>query len=225
MSTLVVDLDERVRKSPRFKGTTVAEYFKNADLAWWRELSRRKAYREQEQVIKSWLGGISLGRVIELGPGLGRITKILVQHGSEKGLAKYLTLVEINERATRKLKKDFPGAEIVQADISASSWESWDLPQCGTVVAMEVLVHIPDIPQLLANIAKVLVAGGLALISITPAGWYKRNYARGTVMHRGVDVDELEAGLSGNFMVANKHTTKNGQLITYLLKKQGQQTD
>lgn len=211
MATLSVDLDARVQKAPRFKATTVAEYFRKSSLGWWKPEGAN--YQEQFFAIKHWLKLIHPVSIIEFGPGFGRITDLLSKREPDK-----LILVEVNQRACSILRARFPAAKLVSAAFNELAWQL-EKDKHYLAVAIEVLVHVPDIRSLIKNIYTSLKPGGLFLTSITPLDWYKAHWNRPTTIHRGIDQQEFERFVSKLFRIEKRHTTKHGQQITYLLRK------
>lgn len=207
MPTLFADLDARVRNSPRFKAGTVAEYWRETSLGWWRPKAR--SYKQQEHIIFGWIRSIKPRDVLELGPGFGRITSLIPKN------CKSLTLVEINRKAFWKLAKKFPHANIICADFNDYPWDKEKT--CDLVVAIEVLVHVSDIPTLLKRIKVSLKRGGSVILSITPLCWYKKQRVKNPVIHRGIDDGEFEEILFEHFDLVSKQ--RGGKLITYWLRK------
>jgi 2-polyprenyl-3-methyl-5-hydroxy-6-metoxy-1,4-benzoquinol methylase len=212
VSTLVVDLDGRVARSPKLRSKTVAEYFKKSNLKWWEALAANRSFKEQERAIRGWIPHRrgKIASALEIGPGTGRITAII------RPACERLTLIEINERFAKRLKKRFPGASLIVADATRCSWgaAAHDL-----VVATEILVHIPDVRHFLRKAAAALAPKGIAILSITPLDWYQRHVRRATTIHRGIDAREFER-FAGRFLAIRKcHTSRNGQQRTYFLHK------
>lgn len=198
--TLVADLDAKIAASPRFKSATVGEYFRDSLLKWWRPDS--SAHHEQENDIAEWLGRHKFIRALEVGPGFGRITGLIVPNTQE------LTLVEINKRAAKKLIDMFPNATVINGAVE--EYESWQ-GNYDLVVAVSVLMHIPNVPELLNQISRSTVRGGKMIVSIVPASEYKNNRA---IIHRGIDPDEFEQSMGTNrFFIEN--STKHDKLLTY----------
>lgn len=203
-NTLNVDLDRRVQNSPRFKANTVHEYFQNSSLDWWKP--KETPYLKQEFLIKKWLEGKRFKKGLEIGPGFGRITDIIAPR------VERLTLVEINKKAIRSLGKKFPLAKILK--IPAEKHTEWS-GRYSIIVAVEVLVHIPNLPELLDVIAKSLEKEGVFITSITPDNFYKKKH---TIIHRGINQEAFENALSQrNFRIIEK--VQNEHLSTYLLTK------
>lgn len=212
MSTLIANLDEQVAKSPKFKEETVAEHFRHSNLKWWQSICTRNSYQEQEGAISEWLSPLMIDKILELGPGFGRITRIL-----KRSCTGSLRLVEINNSACKHLTVEFPDISLVSADVITYPWDSekYDL-----IAAVEILVHIPDIVTLIRRIHAALVAGGSTIVSVTPLGWYKRHVRRQLVIDRGIDQQEFEAFVKTLFEIDKFHKSSNGQQLTYMLRRQ-----
>lgn len=211
MNTLKINLDQRIRSSPRYKDNSVAEYFKNSKLEWWKPVG--EDYNQQVTVIKNWLKKLHPQTVLELGAGFGRISEILDEISNVD-----LTIVDINKKALDVLRRKFSHREIVEGNVSELSYEKnkYDL-----VVAIELLVHIPDIESLVEKIYDSLKENGSFITSITPESWYKANCPGKHNIHRGIDEREFEGFISEYFDIVKVNRSSNNQLITYLLKKKG----
>ena len=212
MGTLLVDLDARIRRSPLFKATTVAGYFRKSSLDWWKP--EGKNYREQLSAVRQWLKFTHPASVIEFGPGFGRVTDLLSRHKPEK-----LVLVEVNRRACSVLRRKFPKAELIPATFKDFFGSRTEGDRYDLAVAIGVLVHVPNIVDLMGNIHSVLRHNGLFISSITPLSWYVAQGKSRTVIHRGIDRDEFEKMVRRFFRIEDYNVNKNGQHITYLLRK------
>ncbi len=208
MSTLVVDLDSRIRRSPRFKTHTLKEYWTGSKLRWWKPTD--PAYVDQGRTIKKWLETKHFESALEIGPGFGRITKLFAKISSR------VVLLEINRKASKLLRERFGDATVINADFLDFGFpnNTFDL-----AVAVDILVHIPDIEMFVNKVAACLKTNGQFITSITPLRWYEKNKVRRTIIHRGIDEGEFEHCVSRFFDMEAIHTSKNGQLITYLLRK------
>lgn len=216
-STLTTDLDARIAASnrPDFRGAkTVVEHWRQNDFRWWEELLRTNtSLHEQEQAIKGWLSHWEFNRILELGPGTGRITRIL-----QPICTNQLTLVEINERFLQQLAIDFREAQIVDGDVTSFAWHRQGL--YNLIVAVEILVHVPDVIQLMVKVHQALVRpAAQAIVSITPLTWYEANYPGTPTVHRGIDRKDFEQLLSALFETRKVHQSESGQHITYWLQK------
>ena len=216
MNTLIVDLDQRIAASsrPDFHGVkTVAEHWRRNDFQWWEEALRTNpSYAEQQKAIEEWLCGWSFPRILELGPCTGRVTRILapVARGP-------LQLVEVNERHYQQLRAEFPNADIHHADLTQLKWHR-QIP-FSLIAVVEVLVHIPNVEELMRRIHHALSPEGQALVSITPLTWYQEHYKEQPTVHRGIDRQEFEEFVSKMFRFIEVHTSTSGQHITYWLEK------
>jgi len=203
--TLNVDLNSRVKNSPRYNADSVGEYFKSSQLDWWKPTNQE--YIDQENIIDSWLKGKTFSRGLEIGPGFGRITNLIAPN------TKQLVLVEINQRANRHLHHNYPLATIV--DTNVDNFDLWK-GKYDLIAAIEILVHIPNILALLDVVAESLEDNGMFITSITPKELYGNTY---TVIHRGIDPEEFEQSLvERELHVIIK--TPIGHHITYCITKQ-----
>lgn len=209
MGTLKVNLNDRVQRAPRYTSNSVAEYFVNSKLEWWKPNS--EYYNQQTRIIGQWLKKLNPKSVLELGSGFGRISELL-----DKLPEAELTLVDINKKALGVLEKRFPHREIVNSNISDFVLEE---KKHDLIVAVEVLVHIPDIEDLVEKIHCSLIDKGLLIASITPDTWYQANWTRTPVTHRGINEREFEDFISQYFTFVKINKSTNNQLITYLLEK------
>ena len=202
--TLVVDLDKRINNSPRFQDGSVREYFRNSKLEWWKPTE--PAYINQELLIADWLKGKHFQNGLELGPGFGRITNLIAP------CVENLTLVEINKRAVKKLTAQFPTARILNKAVE--NFDDWK-GNYSLIVAVEILVHIPDLSSLISRVSNSLDRGGVFITSITPDNFYN---GKRTIIHRGINKEEFEKALYQNkLMIAQK--VQNDHVLTYSLVK------
>ena len=202
-NTLNVDLDRRVSGSPRYKAHSVSEYFQESSLDWWKPT--QDAYLDQSDQIRKWVHGNSFRNALEIGPGFGRITQIILPQ-TEK-----LTLIEVNEKAARQLGHKFSSARILRMPVENYEWnEKFDL-----IVAVEVMVHIPKIPELLDRVSAGLDNGGRFITSITPDLFYK---GKRTIIHRGINIGEFEIAMNTRGLEIVEKRQKD-QLLSYELVK------
>ena len=202
--TLVVDLDKRISDSPRFQDNSVREYFKNSKLDWWKPTE--PAYINQELLIVDWLKGKYFQNGLELGPGFGRITNLIAPY------VENLTLVEINKRAVKKLSVQFPTARILNK--AAEDFDQWN-GGYGLIVAVEILVHIPDLSSLISSVSGSLDRGGTFITSITPDNFYKGKH---TIIHRGINKEEFEKALYQNKLLVAQEV-QNDHIVTFSVIK------
>jgi ubiquinone/menaquinone biosynthesis C-methylase UbiE len=116
---------------------------------WW-------ATRVRDKLIPFGLKDIDLGdEVLELGPGFGATTRLLVQRPGR------LTAVELEPRYCEKLRRELgDAATIRQGDATALPFED---EQFSAVVCFTMLHHIPIREQqdrAFAEVARVLAPGG-----------------------------------------------------------------
>lgn len=202
--TLEVDLDQRVLNSPRFKAKSVQEYFQNSRLDWWKP--KELPYLLQEEIIENWLKNKKFQRGLEIGPGFGRITKHLYPR------VENLKLVEVNKKAIKSLEKQFSQAKIIRSAVeNYSSWRN----NYELIVAVEVLVHIPNVRRLVREVSESLEEGGIFIASITPDNKYGN---KRTIIHRGINQKEFE-GVLAEYKFVPKEKKVVGHLLTYCLIK------
>ncbi len=126
-------------------------------------LSRMRALKNYNQwlfrQIKPHLGK----RVIEIGSGIGSISKFLAPHVEQ------VELTDINERYLEYLRKRFggdPRVSVRRLDVAA---EDGRLPELAdTVICSNVIEHVQDDGTALMNIRRLLLPGGKAVL-IVPA--------------------------------------------------------
>lgn len=213
MSTLVVDLNSRVATSPKYPNMkSPADYFARTNIfkTWYKPTD--KHHKSQENAIRQWLSNLNPKQSLELGPGLGRITQLLVDKHPESELK----LVEINKEYFKELSTKFPRRTLINADVEKYNFgkNKYDL-----VVATGLLVHIPNIDKLITKVHSSLTPGGTFITSITPESWYVKNRPGVHNLDRGIDEKEFEEFVSKFFDIEDIHKSKNGQHITYNLKK------
>lgn len=202
--TLVADLDQRIESSPRFNANSVREYFQNSKLDWWKPTEA--SYVQQEHLIAAWLKGKHFRDGLEIGPGFGRITRLIAPK------VENLTLVEINKRAVKKLTTQFPTSRILNN--AAEDFGEWQ-GKYGLIAAVEILVHIPNLPPLLDAVTGSLDRGGTFITSITPDDLYKGKH---TIIHRGINPEEFEDALGLRGLSVIEKIRKDNTL-TYLSVK------
>ena len=72
-------------------------------------------------------------KVIEIGPGSGALTELLVERFSD------LSVIEIDRRMADFLKERFPGLHVIQEDVLKTSWDSL----LGTNKSVHVVGNLP----------------------------------------------------------------------------------
>ncbi|MCK4401093.1 class I SAM-dependent methyltransferase [bacterium] len=106
-----------------------------------------------------------LGRkILELGSGIGRISKYLVRKDRE------VTLLDIDKEYTNYLRKRFisnPGVRIVEADILKVDEVLTDR-NFDTVVGINILEHVNNDVEAVERLKKIITATG-RLVLIVPA--------------------------------------------------------
>jgi SAM-dependent methyltransferase len=114
--------------------------------------------RSVERELLPWgLSRLELGEdVLEIGPGYGATTKVLVRRPGA------LTVLELEARYCERLRRELPGrVDVVQGDATAMPFEDG---RFSAVVCFTMLHHLPSAAaqdQLLAEASRVLRPGGL----------------------------------------------------------------
>jgi 2-polyprenyl-3-methyl-5-hydroxy-6-metoxy-1,4-benzoquinol methylase len=205
-NTLITDLNRRIEKAGRYKATSMGQYFEDSRLDWWKP-EEKEPYIQQKEQINKWLDNNSFRNTLEIGPGFGRITQLLSNHTDD------LTLVEVNKKANRMLKKTFPNSLLIEDSIEDAVDKLTD--RYELICAVEILVHIPNIPWLLKEIHNRLDDDGIFITSITKDTAYQNRY---TVIHRGINPLEFENEIDEvGFTIVDK--VEHDHLLTYLLTK------
>lgn len=151
-------------------------------LADQRRMSRAKNYFAwQARLVKRELGQ----RVLEVGCGIGNFTRLLLDR--EAVLA-----IDIEPACVGELKRRFPGASNLQAEVSADPARHAAF-RADSCVCLNVLEHIEDDRAALEAISDALTPGGV-IVLIVPAfpglygpidrnlGHYRR-YTRSNLVH------------------------------------------
>lgn len=124
------------------------------DDHWW--------FRERRELIASFIAGTTPGRALDIGAAAGGNTRTLEEAGWKS------TALEYDDSAVELARER--GLDVVQGDAR-------DLPfadgEFDLVVCYDVLEHIVEDDQVVAEIARVLRPGGRALIAVPadPALW------------------------------------------------------
>ncbi|MET0236382.1 MAG: class I SAM-dependent methyltransferase [Kibdelosporangium sp.] len=123
-----------------------------------RKLCRSDAWvKSVRDTLLPWaLDGVELGTdVLEIGPGFGATTRVLVETVPE------LTAVEVDPASARLLREQFPGVRVIEADGA-------ELPlpdnSFSAVTAFTMLHHVPspaEQDKLFAEAFRVLRPGGV----------------------------------------------------------------
>jgi SAM-dependent methyltransferase len=143
--------------SDRYRGTQVpAEVRKRFYEALDREYPARSntygAYNEPVALLRSLAREPRDSRILELGAGGGFFGATLHARGFN-----YLTLTDFTATALGELSTRVPGALLVGADAATLPFQddTFDI-----VVSSDVIEHIPEVQQHIAEVARVLVPGG-----------------------------------------------------------------
>jgi SAM-dependent methyltransferase len=97
--------------------------------------------------------------VLELGPGPGAMTRVLLQGGHE------VTVVESDPAAAQDLRQ--LQVQVVQADLDTAQWRDALAGRCfGAVLACDVLEHLRQPRQVLAALAGMLEPSGCLVVSV-----------------------------------------------------------
>jgi SAM-dependent methyltransferase len=126
--------------------------------------------RKVADLLPGWLEGLDLGDdVLEIGPGFGATTRILVE------LVPKLTSIEIDEASVRRLRTEFAQrVEIVHGDGTAMPFPDG---RFSAVVCFTMLHHVPSArlqDKLFAEARRVLrPAGVFRGIDSQPSLWFR----------------------------------------------------
>jgi ubiquinone/menaquinone biosynthesis C-methylase UbiE len=118
--------------------------------------SDKWAQAVRDTVLPWALDGVDLGgNALEIGPGFGATTKVLVD------LTAKLTVVEVDPASARQLDAQFPAVRVIEADGA-----SLPLPdnEFSSVTCFTMLHHVPSAAQqdrLFAEAFRVLRPGGV----------------------------------------------------------------
>jgi SAM-dependent methyltransferase len=125
-----------------------------------RRLCRSDTWAEKVRadIIPNALAGVPLdGDVLELGPGPGRTTEVLLDQ------AQALTALEVDPVAARRLRARLGDRRLTVVDGDATAMPFPDR-SFDVVIALTMLHHLPDPPaqdRLFAEAARVLRPGGV----------------------------------------------------------------
>ncbi len=103
------------------------------------------------------------GRLLEVGSGIGNLSRCFLDEGHD------LVMSDLREPYVRRLSRDFPEEEVVSIDlVHARFAESYrqHLASFDTVFALNVIEHIADDVQALANCAQLIRRDGTVVILV-----------------------------------------------------------
>jgi ubiquinone/menaquinone biosynthesis C-methylase UbiE len=123
-------------------------------------------YRRKRDDVLACLGGLAEGsRVLDLGGGMGRIAVPLAARHRVTLCDISGRMLEMAEQAARRAGVSTRNLELRQLDAGQPlpfATESFD-----AAVALDLLVHLPDPARALAELRRVLTAGGTLLVDMT----------------------------------------------------------
>lgn len=111
----------------------------------------------EQPVVWGLLEGIAPGRALDLACGTGRHARRLVELGHR------VEGVDLTPEMLRRAAQSVPQAVFREGDLRAipAVGEAFDLVVCGLALA-----HVPDLPGAVAELARVLRPGGVAIVSV-----------------------------------------------------------
>ena len=161
------------------------------------------------------------GRVLDDGCAFGFLTRRLARRFPE------VAGVDLDPGHVERARRAVPGADIRHGRADALPWPD---AHFDAAVCLDVLEHVPDPAAAVAELARVLRPGGVAVVSVPHRGWlaaadslnvYQRllpgrtpptddpSWAA-TPHHRHFGVDELSALLGPHFVVERVRRTGTG---------------
>jgi len=124
--------------------------------------------RKVNAVVDGVLDGLPPGtRFLDVGCGTGHHVGLLRERGFD------VVGVEPGEELRRRAQANNPGASIEDGDVEAMGFETASF---DGVLAIEVIRHVPHPDRAVAEIARVLRPGGIAVITAAPR-WSLNGYA------------------------------------------------
>jgi SAM-dependent methyltransferase len=107
-------------------------------------------------------------RILEIGPGIGNLTKFIIQK------ADYLEGIEPNPICAEMLRESFKGQQ--NFSVQEITVEDWDVPsledkQFDTLVCVNVLEHINDDLTALSQFRKILQPNGTLVLLVPAVPW------------------------------------------------------
>jgi 2-polyprenyl-6-hydroxyphenyl methylase/3-demethylubiquinone-9 3-methyltransferase len=156
---------------PEARFSVRTDWYDDADQAWWDPAGPARLLHAMNPVRLGFyleqLGAPAGLRVLDAGCGGGLVAAGLAEAGADVvGLDASLPSLAVAGRAVPKRFEPVAGAleRVPLADGSVDA-----------VVAADVLEHVGDLPRVVAELARVLVPGGLLLfdtINRTPEAWF-----------------------------------------------------
>lgn len=145
-----------------------------------------------EQILKSMSKGTRLnywiysqikpyinGKILEIGSGIGNISRHFVENGEE------IYLSDIRDQYLKSLKSKYPNNEVIKIDLVDSEFDSKHSKLFETfdlVFALNVIEHIKDDRKALINLTKLLKPNGFIYI-LVPAYQFLFNNFDKTLLH------------------------------------------
>jgi ubiquinone/menaquinone biosynthesis C-methylase UbiE len=144
------------------KEKDVKNFFRRADPKWWnplKENGRKWVYLKQFKKIAEILKEDPSVKALDLGAGRGLYTGLLLKK-------KYKVVsVDINPRMLEIIHQKF-GNKVLTIEAGCVNLpfenESFDI-----ILAIELVVHVPEIEKLLSEIKRILRSNGKAILSVT----------------------------------------------------------
>lgn len=149
-------------------------------------------FRRHEAAYRYLAPEVRGGILVELGPGEGYGTAMLAAH------AEHAVAIDYDGLSIRHLAAAYPGVSAVQGNLASIPVRS---NAASTVASLQVIEHVWDHPQFVAECARVLAPGGLLIVT-TPnrltfsPGLGRRERPVNAYHCREYDADELGAELA-----------------------------
>ena len=146
--------------------------YKEIDKEGWETLDAIAGAKRFNRWMYDTIKPYCSGKILEVGSGIGNISRQFIEEGAN------ITLSDIREVYCDVLKQNFPGAPVLQLDLTHPSFDSVYSDHLGkydTVFALNVIEHIENETLAIKNCNKLLNRGG-KLIILVPA--YQQLYNR-----------------------------------------------
>ncbi len=154
------------------------------------------------------------GRILEIGSGIGNISKLLIDEQKE------LTLSDLRSQYCDYLSLEFPGNEVLSIDLVHDQFENkyqQHLSGYDTVFALNVIEHIEDDNRAISNIFKFLRPGGKCVILVPAFQFLYNSFDEDLYHYRRYNRSNLNRLLSGYFQIVDsKYFNPIGILGWYL---------